>query len=88
MTFFVALFICQPIAFNWDHTIKGGKCGSQTVSFITVGVLDLIIDCMVFALPLPMIWNLQVSTGKKTALFGIFGLGIRQVCSCDTANLS
>jgi hypothetical protein len=83
MTFFVAIFICRPIAFNWDHNIEGGKCGSQTVSFITVGVCDLIIDCLVFALPLPMIWNLQVSTGKRMALFGIFGLGIRQVSSCD-----
>jgi len=69
--------MCRPIAFNWDHTIEGGKCGSQTTSFIAIGVLDLLIDGAVFALPLAMIWKLQVSAGKKIALFGIFGLGIR-----------
>ncbi|TVY37228.1 Satratoxin biosynthesis SC1 cluster protein [Lachnellula subtilissima] len=70
------MLICRPIAYNWDRKIKDGKCSNQTASFVTIGVFDLLIDIAVFALPLQMIWNLQVSTGKKAALFSIFGLGI------------
>jgi len=74
---------CTPVAFNWDHSIKGGKCANQTTGFIVIGVLDLIIDCAVFTLPIPMIWNLKVSLGNKVALFSIFGLGIStMVISC------
>ncbi|TVY16433.1 Satratoxin biosynthesis SC1 cluster protein 4 [Lachnellula arida] len=70
------LLVCRPIAYNWDRKIKDGKCSHQTASFITIGVFDLLIDIAVFALPLQMIWKLQVSIGKKIALFSIFGLGI------------
>ncbi|KAF4635106.1 hypothetical protein G7Y89_g2996 [Cudoniella acicularis] len=76
MVFLTAFLLCTPLAMNWDPFTPGGHCANQTVAFIVIGVLDLIIDVAVFVLPLPMIYGLKVSNGKKVALFGIFGLGI------------
>jgi len=71
-----AFLACTPLAFNWNPTIKGGKCARQIAMFVALGVLDLILDCALFALPIPMIYRLKVSRGNKVALFGIFGLGV------------
>lgn len=76
-----AFLLCTPLAFNWNQTIKGGRCANQPATFIAVGVLDLAVDCAVVVLPLPSIYKLQTSKGNKLALFGIFGLGL--VCSTE-----
>lgn len=76
MVVLTAFVLCQPVAFNWDNTIPGGKCANQPAAFLAIGVLDLLVDLMVLVLPLPMIWNLQLPLGNKIALFAIFGVGI------------
>ncbi|KAF2732637.1 hypothetical protein EJ04DRAFT_578274 [Polyplosphaeria fusca] len=73
---FTAFFLCRPFAFNWNPTIPGGKCANQPVTYIVIGVLDLVIDLMILALPLPMIWGLQMRLANKVVLFAIFGVGI------------
>ena len=72
---FTAFFICTPLAANWDSNIPGGKCHNQTAAYTGIGVIDLVTDIAIFILPIPMIWNLQVSTGNRVALFAVFGLG-------------
>ncbi|CAG8951371.1 hypothetical protein HYFRA_00007283 [Hymenoscyphus fraxineus] len=79
MTFFL---ICAPLPFYWDHTIVGGKCGNQRAAFTTIGTVDLITDIIVFILPIPMIWRLQISKDNKVALSGVFGLGLSTVIIC------
>lgn len=79
MVFLMAFLLCRPLAFNWDKTLPGGHCAKEPGPFIATGVLDLVIDIMVLLLPLPLIWNLQVSLANKVALFSIFGVGIRCV---------
>lgn len=71
-----AFLFCTPVAFNWDNTIQGGKCVDQRVGFIMIGCLDLIIDIMVFVLPLPIIWGLHLPMANKIALAGIFTTGV------------
>jgi hypothetical protein len=76
MVVLTAFVLCQPVAFNWDNTIPGGKCADQPSAFLAIGILDLLVDLMVLVLPLPMIWSLQLPLGNKIALFAIFGVGI------------
>jgi hypothetical protein len=73
-TVVAGLTICQPIAFNWDQTIPGGKCGDQVLSFTITGVVNLITDVMVLALPMPYLFRLQLPTYKKVVLIGIFSV--------------
>jgi hypothetical protein len=76
MVVLTAFLLCKPLAFNWDPATPGGSCANQPAAFIAIGALDLIMDCMVLCLPLPMIWNLQISQPHKIVLSAIFGLGI------------
>lgn len=78
-TLLIALLICQPVAKNWDFSITTGHCGDTTVAFIAVAVIDIVIDLLIFALPVPMVLNLQVSTAHRIALAAIFGVGILYV---------
>ncbi|KAL0932859.1 uncharacterized protein CTRU02_211822 [Colletotrichum truncatum] len=76
MTILIGLLICRPIAMQWDPTIPGGVCGDQVTAFAAVGVVDLIVDVIIFALPIPMVLKLQISKAHRVALMSIFGAGI------------
>jgi hypothetical protein len=74
-TWFVNLTVCTPIAFYYDRTIPGGHCKNQVVSGTINAALSLVGDIAILALPLPMVWNLQINMRRKIALCGIFLLG-------------
>ncbi|KUI74018.1 hypothetical protein VM1G_09546 [Cytospora mali] len=75
MTVLIGFLICRPVSKNWDPTIPG-TCGDRIAGYTAVSVVNVIIDCMMLILPLPMIYNLQTRTGYKLCLFCIFGIGI------------
>lgn len=68
--------LCTPIAFNWNPDIPGGHCADRQASFYAIGVLDVATDCLIFLLPLPMIWNLQTAMRNKIGLSLIFSIGV------------
>lgn len=75
MVVLTAFLLCRPLAFNWDPTIPGGKCGNQPATFIAVGALNIATDLLVLCLPIPMVWKLQIPRANKIALSGVFGVG-------------
>lgn len=77
--FIADLFQCYPLAFLWDKTIPGGKCINQQAFFVGSAVLNIISDCAVLVLPIPMVWQMQTNTRKKVALIFLFSLGILYV---------
>ena len=74
-----ACLICDPISFQWHRSIPGGHCGDQKKLDLFIGVFNLLIDITVVVLPMPVLWGLQMATGRKISLSGIFGLGIMYV---------
>ncbi|RDL40143.1 uncharacterized protein BP5553_00122 [Venustampulla echinocandica] len=71
----VNLTVCSPIAYYYDKTIKGGTCRNQVISGTANGAFSLLGDVFILALPLPIIWGLQVNMRRRIALIGIFLLG-------------
>ncbi|KAI9933721.1 hypothetical protein ASPWEDRAFT_167993 [Aspergillus wentii DTO 134E9] len=67
--------LCRPLALNWDMTVPG-KCGNRNAAYVVAGILNLITDLMVMALPLPHIWKLQLNIAKKIALCSVFCMGL------------
>ena len=67
--------ICRPLAYQWNKSIKG-VCGDQTLSFLIPGVINLVLDLLIIALPMPVLWNLQMRTAKKIATSAVFGIGL------------
>lgn len=68
--------ICQPLSFRWDFTVRGGSCGDEASLNFFIAVFNLIEDAIVVVLPMPIVWRLQMATGRKVGLSCIFGMGI------------
>lgn len=77
-----AFLICRPFAKNWDPTLPG-TCGSSTASFLADGIINIVMDLTMILLPMPMVWQLQMSQQRKIALTIVFALGILYVVSSD-----
>lgn len=73
-TVLAGLLICQPIAMNWTQ-VPGGKCGDQVLSFTITGIVNLITDVAVLALPMPYLYKLQLPLYKKVVLISVFSVG-------------
>lgn len=71
-----SFLICQPIPYNWNPTIPGGGCGNRNAAFVVAGVLNMVTDLMVMALPIPYIIKLQLPIGRKVGLIVAFSLGL------------
>ncbi|KAF2008891.1 hypothetical protein BU24DRAFT_429151 [Aaosphaeria arxii CBS 175.79] len=68
------LVLCRPLAFFWDKTIAG-KCGSLPLTYLIPGIIITVEDIVTFALPMQLLWNLRMKTGKKLGAIFIFGIG-------------
>ncbi len=73
--FFVILLQCQPFAFNWDPTIKGGHCVEQRILFTTTAAFNILTDLVVLGLPLWILVDLNIPKRTKVALMFVFLLG-------------
>ncbi|KAK0515948.1 hypothetical protein JMJ35_001982 [Cladonia borealis] len=74
-TVMTAFLICRPFAFNWDKLMTNGYCGNLSAYYLSTGIVNLLIDVIIVALPLPLLWGLQMKTSRKIALTAIFSLG-------------
>lgn len=73
---FVITFQCAPVAYAWDKGIEGGTCINQLDFFRYVAVPNILTDVCMLVLPLPEIWNLQLSRLQKVGLTAIFLSGL------------
>lgn len=73
-TVLACCLICRPFAFNWDQSLHG-TCGDQKSLDLFIGVFNLLMDIVTVALPMPVLWGLQMPIGRKVAISGLFSLG-------------
>lgn len=73
----LAAFQCIPVSAIWDlQQRKDAKCIDWiTVMRLTV-VYEIIAEVVLFTLPIPIVWQLQMKTSKKIQLSIFFGLGV------------
>ncbi|KAL8882349.1 MAG: hypothetical protein Q9198_000637 [Flavoplaca austrocitrina] len=57
-----------------NKNIAGGRCIDQNAYLLVIAVWSVVVDVCIFALPIPMIWNLHMPTRRKFELSIIFGL--------------
>lgn len=74
-TVLAGLLICRPISMNWAPDTPGGTCGDQVLSFTITGVINLLTDVAVLAMPMPFLYKLQLPLYKKLVLVGVFSVG-------------
>lgn len=80
--FLANLLTCRPISGNWGaftaaptEAMKGAICVNPVPRYWTSGVVDLFTDIIIFILPQPLVWRLQMSTTKKVGVSAIFAVG-------------
>jgi hypothetical protein len=61
------LTICQPVEKIWNVTMPG-KCGNGKMMCNAVGVVHAVLDFFILMIPMPLIWNLRITTGNKVFL--------------------
>ncbi|KAM7201871.1 integral membrane protein [Rhypophila sp. PSN 637] len=72
----IQINFCQPIAKQWDPTIRGGSCLPAVPVYTTLAALTIVFDVIVLVLPFPALLESHIQDRKKFVLLGLFGLGI------------
>lgn len=71
----IEIFACTPRSKIWNSSIDG-KCVDIYVVNVASSVFNFVLDLMMLAMPLSVIWKLQLSRRKKVALSMLFTVGI------------
>lgn len=79
--FFVTIFTCTPPHYIWDvnraeyakHCLPSS---ANRVIPIVIASTNILTDLLIIALPIPLIWNLQLSKRRLIGLRALFLLGI------------
>ena len=68
-------FGCVPIAKYWKPTLPG-HCVSESNAGVAYGSMNVVSDVVIFVLPLPMVWRLQLSRESKLGVTLVFMGGV------------
>lgn len=71
----LVIFECTPINKAWDPLVPG-HCIDQVKLGVAIGYFNLVTDCMILILPIPMLWALQLALRMKLAVLAVFMTGI------------
>ncbi|KAI9651418.1 MAG: hypothetical protein M1829_003022 [Trizodia sp. TS-e1964] len=73
-----SVFIAANFCFPFDHLWNANVCFDLVKIAYVNTTLNTALDILIFALPIPLLWKLQVPKGRKAALISIFlaGLGV------------
>ncbi|KAI3335726.1 hypothetical protein F4824DRAFT_142805 [Ustulina deusta] len=68
------IFQCNPIHKAWDTDVPG-TCFDRPALFFANASLNIFQDFVIYLLPSPMLWNIQIPVRQRLALIGIFVVG-------------
>lgn len=69
------IFACRPVHKSWEPSVIG-TCFAPGPSFTGYAIVTIISDVIVAVIPIPVLLQLKVNTGKKIGLIVIFLLGL------------
>ena len=72
----VPIFQCYPISEAWHMDLRPtAHCINFGSFWYAIAGINLALDVATLVMPLCMVWNLQLASGQKVILMGIFLLG-------------
>ena len=63
------------MAVDWNAFVDG-TCGNQIVSYLVLEILGLLLDFTILAVPIPIIWALQMTMPQKLPILIVFSVGV------------
>ncbi|OQE32939.1 hypothetical protein PENFLA_c001G10456 [Penicillium flavigenum] len=70
------IFQCTPVQYYYNKDLKGHCMSGQVQFFQVMGSIALVEDIIIFCLPIPVFWRLQVNRRQKVGLTLVFSLGL------------
>ncbi|KAJ6132301.1 hypothetical protein N7471_007516 [Penicillium samsonianum] len=71
---FIISISCIPVAKQWDVSLEG-HCIETLPFYYALGGISIVLDLIIIALPLPVLWKLQLRLKQKALLACLFALG-------------
>lgn len=78
------IFQCTPVQYYYNKDLNGHCMSGQVQFFQVMGSIALVEDVIIFCLPIPVFWRLQVNRRQKLGLTLVFSLGLLCVGSLNT----
>ena len=63
------------MAVDWNAFVDG-TCGNQILSYLVLEVVGLLLDFTILAVPIPIIWALQMTVPQKLPILIVFSVGV------------
>lgn len=73
---FEAIFQCAPVTYEWNKSIRGGKCMDELAFERYISISNVVTGTVMLLLPLPLVWGLKITLRQKIALTLTFLHGI------------
>ncbi|KAF2096908.1 hypothetical protein NA57DRAFT_78498 [Rhizodiscina lignyota] len=68
---------CRPLSMFWQYDPKRAiPCQKGLANLLTMAISNILTDVALIALPIPMLYRMQLSPGKKLQLILLFSVGI------------
>ncbi|KAK8005969.1 hypothetical protein PG991_012266 [Apiospora marii] len=72
---FCMAFACSPVAKAWRPNVDGA-CLNRSALYTAAASMNTLTDIMLLALPIPMVYGLQMPIKRRLAALGIFAAGL------------
>jgi hypothetical protein len=69
-----SVFMCIPVASFWNQSLPG-HCMNKLAFWFSNAALNITTDIMIFAIPMPLLGQLQLPQKQKIGLMFVFGFG-------------
>jgi hypothetical protein len=79
---FAVIFTCSPVQGYWRMLDISWRlqnklqCHNEGATIVAVVVVSTVQDLVICALPIFLVWNLQIPRRQKAALIAIFAMGL------------
>lgn len=67
--------VCTPLRHFWEPSVPGTCVDLVAFTYFT-NISNLVTDILIFLLPVPLIWRLQLPFTRRLALVGVFSIGL------------
>lgn len=72
---FGIVFLCRPVHKYWQGSVPG-RCMDAEDHFWSCSLMGIVLDCIIWALPMPVLGRLRLRRRQKVGLLVPFGLGL------------
>lgn len=72
---FINIFACRPREKIWNPNTPG-KCLALDPLYISAASFNTISDVLMLAVPVIIVWKLQINTRRKVGIIAIFATGL------------